>query len=188
MSTAIRVVYAVAIGVFVVLTVGFGAVTFAPGPERPEFPTGPRVVGVALPPDRDPSSTTDEERAAAEKQRAEDEEAKKAYDTAYESYRQERADHLRRVLVAVMLVAAALLVAGVTVGAAVDVLRIGMMIGGLFTALWGLAYAAEDAGSGTMFVVALVVLLVLGSLSSPALRHRLRRALRLGPADDLLSG
>ncbi len=187
MSTAIRVVYAVAIGVFVVLTVGFGAVTFAPGPERPEYPSDARAVAVAVPPDRAPSSQTEEERAAAEQQRAEDEEARKAYDAAYESYRQERGDHLRRVLIAVMVIVAALLVAGVTVGAAVDVLRIGMMLGGLFTALWGLAYAAEDAGSGTMFVVALAVLLVLSSLSSPALRDRFRRALRLGHADDLLS-
>ena len=136
---------------------------------------------MAVPADGAQTSQTDEELAAAE-------EARKAYDDAYEAYRQERADHVRRVLVAVMVIAAALLVAGVTAGAAVDVLRIGLMLGGLFTALWGLAYAAGDAGSGTMFVVALVVLLVLGSLSHPALRNRFRRALRLGHADDLLSG
>ena len=52
----------------------------------------------------------------------------------------------------------------------------------------GLAYAGPDAGSGMIFVAAPVVLLVLGSLNHPALRDRLRRALRLGEADDLLSG
>ena len=39
--------------------------------------------------------------------------------------------------------------------------------------------------SGTMFVAALVVLLVLASLSHPALRDRFRRALRPGQPDDL---
>ena len=41
MQTASGVIYALAIGVFVVLTVGFGSVTFYPAPS---FDTGPRPV------------------------------------------------------------------------------------------------------------------------------------------------
>lgn len=95
-------------------------------------------------------------------------------------------------LAGVTVAGALLIVAGLTAAAVLDVLRIGLMFGGLLTVLWGLAYgAAGSAGSGTMFVAALAVLAVLAvlaALSHPALRQRFRGALRLGGPDDLLAG
>ena len=92
-------------------------------------------------------------------------------------------------LAGVTVAGALLIVAGLTAAAVLDVLRIGLMFGGLLTVLWGLAYGvAGSAGSGTMFVAALAVLAVLAALSHPALRQRFRGALRLGGPDDLLAG
>jgi hypothetical protein len=38
MANAIRAIYALAIGIFVVMTVAFGVVSFYQQPERPEYP------------------------------------------------------------------------------------------------------------------------------------------------------
>ena len=82
MATAIRIVYALAIGVFVVLTVGFGTVTFFPDPEQPEFPAElralrPRPAGEerAVEPARPPAGGDERPAASA---------ARLAYDDAYQ--------------------------------------------------------------------------------------------------------
>ena len=188
MPTAIRIIYALAVGVFVVLTVAFGTLTFAPGPERPEFPeklrfAEPRPVPLPeerpLTPAQAPPPAEEDAAATA---------AREQYEDDSEQYREDRRTHRRRVLAAAAVLGGALVVAGIAVAGAIDVMRVGLMLGGLFTVLWAFAYAGGDAGSGTMFVAALAVLIVLGGLSHPALRGRLRGALRLGGADDLLSG
>ena len=186
MPTAIRIIYSVAVGVFVVLTVAFGTLTFAPGPERPEFPAELRFAEPRPLPEERPLTPAqarppaDEDAAATA--------ARQAYDDDIEQYREDRRTHRRRVLAAAAVLGGVLVVAGIAVAGAIDVMRIGLMLGGLFTVLWAFAYAGGDAGSGTMFVAALAVLTVLAGLSHPALRGRLRGALRLGASDDLLSG
>ncbi|HJM88503.1 MAG TPA: hypothetical protein QF624_02610 [Dehalococcoidia bacterium] len=174
MPTAIRVIYALAIGVFVVLTVGFGGVTFFPGPESPDFDTGPR-----------PVATVDDKGVRTLPTEAELE-AQRERDDAYDEWRDERDAHHRRMLAGVVVAGGLLILAGVAATALVDVLRIGFMLGGLFTVLWGLAAFSDGVGSGARFAVALLTLAVLASLAQPGIRKRVRNALRISDSDDLL--
>ncbi len=178
MPTAIRVIYALAIGVFVALTVGFGGVTFFPGPESPDFDTGPRPVATV----DDKGVRTLPTEAELEAQRERDEE----YRVAYDEWRDERDAHHRRMLAGVVVAGGLLILAGVAATALVDVLRIGFMLGGLFTVLWGLAAFSDGVGSGARFVAALLTLAVLASLAQPGIRKRVRNALRISDSDDLL--
>lgn len=184
MNTTIRVVYAVAIGIFVTLTVGFGTVTFFGGPEAPDFPREARSPLPVKPAEGAPQANA----TPTPVEIRESEQARVDYDDAYEQYRDDRAVHRRRVLAGVVVLGGTLLVVGVAVAGLVDVLRVGLMLGGLLTVIWGLIYAASDAGSGTLFVAALGVLVVLAAFSQPGVRARFRRVLRLDGADELLSG
>jgi hypothetical protein len=176
MQTASGVIYALAIGVFVVLTVGFGSVTFYPAPS---FDTGPR-----------PVSTIDEQgvrtpltEAGLE---AQIEEESRAYDEWYDESSDERGAHNRRMLAGFVVTGGLLILAGVATTSLVDVLRIGFMLGGLFTVLWGLAAFSDEVGSGARFAATLLTLAVLASLAQPGIRKRVRNTLRLSDSDDLL--
>jgi hypothetical protein len=106
----------------------------------------------------------------------------------YEVYEDEKATYSRNALALVTLIGLVFVIGGITAASAPDTLRIGLMGGGLASLLWGLGYAASDASSVTMFIAALLALLVLGAFSHPALRARLRSTLRLGETDELLRG
>ena len=186
MATAIRVLYAVAVGVFVALVVAFGSLTFFPDADQPDFPrTQPPRIAVptatAVPVDGAPSAPTP---TAEELEYAQ---AIADYDTAYERWSDARDAHRRRVLAGVTLAGAAFIVASIAVAGALDVLRVGLMLGGVLTVLWGLAYAAGSAGSGAAFVAAVAVLAALVALGHTPTRRRLRLALRLGEGDDMLA-
>ena len=184
MANAIRVVYALAIGIFVVMTVAFGLVSFYQQPDRPEFPR----VAIARPFAQPGAELTEAEKKQVVEFDAAQEAARVEYDAAYEVYRDELATYSRNALALVTLIGLVFIIGGLTAAGALDTLRIGLMLGGLGSLLWGLGYAASDAGSVTMFIAALLALLVLGAFSHPELRARLRRAMRLGETDELLGG
>lgn len=184
MATAIRVIYSLAIGIFVVMTVAFGVVSFYEQPDRPDFP---RVTAVARPVGPEASMTAEEKQQLVEFEAAQ-EAARVEYDAAYEIYEDEMATYSRNALALVTAIGLVFIVGGMTAARALDTLRIGLMIGGLVSLLWGLTYAASNAGSVTMFIAALLALLVLGAFSHPGLRTRLGRTLRLGETDELLGG
>ncbi len=180
MATAIRVVYALAIGIFVVMTVAFGIVSFYEQPERPEFPR----LTVARPLVTQGAEPSEVEKRQIEESEAEQEAARVEYDAANAIYEDEMAIYSRNALALVTLIGLVFIVGGMTAARALDTLRIGLMVGGLVSLLWGLGYAASDAGSVTMFIAALLALIVLGAFSHPALRARLARTLRLGDTDE----
>lgn len=184
MATAIRVIYALAIAVFVVMTVGFGIVSFYEQPDRPDFP---QRIAVARPVGPEASFTEEEKQQLIEYE-AEQEANRVEYDAALEIYQDELAIYNRNVAALVTAIGLVFIVGGMTAARALDTLRIGLMIGGLVSLLWGLTYAASNAGSVTMFIAALLALLVLGGFSHPGLRARLGRTLRLGETDELLGG
>lgn len=165
MQDAARWLYALAVGLFVVMTVGFGVVTFFPDPKAPQqFIPKPAV----------PASAPGAAPAPALPPPADEQEA---FQRTYEQYQQDRSEHRRVALAIITIIAVGFVVGGVLATRALDVLGIGLMLGGLFTMLWGLVYAAADAGSGTMFGAALVALLVMIGLGVPAIRQRLQHAL-----------
>ena len=171
MPTAIRVIYALAIGVFVALTVGFGAVTFFPGPESPSFDHSPRPVPAVIGDDGKPTPLTEAERQGQQE---------------FDEWRDDREVHHRRMLAGVVVGGGLLILAGVAATGLVDVLRIGFMLGGLCTVLWGLAAFSDGVGSGARFTAALLTLSVLAALAQPGIRRRVRGALRISDSDDLL--
>jgi hypothetical protein len=167
-TAAVRWLYAIALGAFVAMTVGFGLVTFFPEPHAPQYPgpIAPRSVPVGGTPT--PAQTAADERAQQDYQRD------------YTRWEQDRRTHHRIVLAAVTVIALACLVAGVLLAPATDVIAIGLMLGGLISLVWGLGYASSGAGSGAVFGVALVALVVLLAVGTPRVRARLRRALPAG--------
>ncbi len=168
MQTAVRFLYATAIALFLALTIGFGTLTFYPGPDRPEYPLSAEI--------RKPDGTPTPQETAAMRQYEED--SRRFQD-------QERVHHRNVLLVVTGLAALALLV-GVIASSALDVLRVGFMLGALFSVFWALTYGASAAGQGAIFVAALLVLVLLAALSVDRVRAWLARSLRLGAGDDLL--
>ena len=174
MQAAARTLYVLALALLVVMTVGFGQVTFYPGPEQPKnvrfAPVPALPEGAKQPPSAD-----------AEQQRAQQQQ----FEQQQEQYQQLRRAHARNALAIVTAVGVLVLIAGLTASAAADVLRVGLMLGGIFSVAWGLIASAGDAGSGTMFAVALLAMIVLGAFSLPASRRVLQRAFRISGADLL---
>lgn len=171
MRSFVRFLYAVAIALFLALTVGFGTLTFYPGPDRPEYPA---TVEMKFAPA--PNATPTPEYV----------EAMRRYEAADQQFQADEEVHHRNVLLAVTGIAALALLAGIAATAALDVLRAGVMLGALFSVLWGLTYGAGAAGRGVIFVAALLVLLLLGAASLEQVRGWLGRTLRLGSGEDLL--
>jgi hypothetical protein len=165
MTAAVRWLYAIALGLFVVMTVAFGLVTFFPDPVSPEYPgaVAPRAVPVAGTPTAG--------------QIAEQNRAQQDYRDTYAAWEHDRRNHRRVVLAIVTVIALGCLVGGVLLARAVDVIAIGLMLGGLFSLVWGLGYTASDAGSGVMFGVALLALFVMLAVGTPPVRRRLRHAI-----------
>ena len=171
MRPAVRFLYAVAIALFLALAIGFGTLTFYPGPARPEYPTEAKFARAP-----EPAATPDPQQI----------EAQRKYDEDYRAFQEDEEVHHRNVLLVVTGIAAVALLAGIAATAALDVLRAGVMLGALFSVLWSLIYGVNAAGKGAIFVAALVVLVLLGAVSTERVRGWLGRTLRLGAGDDLL--
>jgi hypothetical protein len=169
MQTAVRFLYATAIALFLALTIGFGTLTFYPGPDRPDYP-------MAAEPRMKPDGTPTPQETEAMRQ----------YEEDSRRFQDEERVHHRNVLLVVTGLAALALLVGVVASSALDVLRVGFMLGALFSVFWALTYGASAAGQGAIFVAALLVLVLLAALSVDKVRAWLARSLRLGSGDDLL--
>ena len=172
MQTVARTLYLLALALLTVMTVGFGTVTFYPGPTMPEHPQSPRIVRPA------PGTPT-----AAEVQAQNEAQAK--YDAEFKLYREANRQHARAELAVVTAIGVAILIGGLVASAGPDVLRVGLMLGGIFTVVWGLAKNASEAGSGVMFGVAALGLIALGLFSLATPRDVIARTFRLGGSDLL---
>jgi hypothetical protein len=166
MQSAVRFLYAIAVATFLVLAIAFGILTFYPSPEPPQYPEA-----IASPVSKPAPPSADEQQA---------------YQRQYAAYEDDRAAHHRNVLLIATLLAAVAIVAGIAAAGALDVLRVGLMLGGLFTVVWALIYAGGEASTGVLFVAALLVLGILVALSQTRARAWLGRTFRLGEGDDLL--
>lgn len=173
MQTAARTLYVVALALLIVMTIGFGQVTFYPGPDAP---TDTMMASRIAPDGTKAAPTVD-----AETQRKQQEE----YDRVWEQYRQAQRHHARNALAIATTLGVLVLIGGVVASASPEVLRVGMMLGGIFTVAWGLISTAENAGSGTMFAVALLAMIALALFGLPGPRRILQRTFRLSGADLL---
>lgn len=172
MQTTARILYILALALLTVMTVGFGVVTFYPGPTMPEYPiTAPKISA--------PSATP----TAAEQQAEID--TQNRYQADQKAYTVANKAHARIELSIVTGIGVLILLAGLVAAAAPDVLRVGLMLGGIFTVVWGLIANANAAGSGVMFAVAALAMVILGAFSLGAPRRMLGRVFGGGGADLL---
>ena len=178
MRASIRLLYAIAIAAFLVMAVGFGTLTFYPGPDQPEYPIElqyPKAVpaaAVGVAPTPDPKM----------------EEAQRRYDADQKAYQQAERVHGGNVMLVAAAAALVAIALGLAASSLLDVLRVGAMLGGLLTAVWGVIYAAtvNAADRRTIFIATLFGLILLAILSTERARLWLGRTLRLGAGDDLL--
>ena len=142
----LRLVYTFFLGVMLALFVGLGIQTFYPPPERPEYP-----ISLEL---KAPAEATPEE----QQQQREFEQEIREYEKAYEGYN--RTVSILATSSAVILLGLSLLLERKSL-----VLTNGVMLGGLFTLLYGLGRGLASRDTSTTFVtvaVSLVVVLFLG--------------------------
>ena len=151
-----RIVFTFFVGAILALFIGFGIHTFYPPPEPPDTSL---VELKASPSDAELKS------AAA---------ARKAYDTAYQSYS-------RNVSIASMGGAVLLLALSLGLERRNKVMANGILLGGLFTLVYGVARGFVSRDTTTLFItltVALALVMILG----------FRRFRRTGGAQPALAG
>ncbi len=140
MRGAIRLLYAMAIAAFLVMTVGFGTLTFYPGPERPEYP---ETLRFERPMPASPSAVATPDPAS--------EAAQRQFDAAQKAFEQAERKHAGSVMLIAAGVALIAIALGLAASALLDVLRAGVMLGGLLTAIWGLIYASTANAADRQF-------------------------------------
>ena len=170
MAIAAHLAYALAIAVFFGLSVGFGAVGLFPDPIPPPIPPSFGIV-------RDEPPTPEEQRQAIEEQQA-----------FFEKRHEVLQDHRRNQLIGITLLCAIAIIAGVTVSVLPPALRLGSILGGLGTVIWGVIHSRDFVSDGAVFELVLVIFLLLASLSVPTIRRRLRSLIRLSEPAPLLRG
>jgi len=162
-----RAVYAVAIGVLLVMLVIFGVEAFYPAPPRPtplRFPAGlvlepatddPEQSCVVLYPGLDDGASDEWQQAWDEQQRE--------WSRLYEEYRQQLALHHRNMFLVVLPLGALLAVGGTFVRRRLDTLGAGLILGGMGTMIYAIVPSSLDSVlrfSG--IAVALAVLIFVG--------------------------
>jgi lipopolysaccharide export LptBFGC system permease protein LptF len=156
MTTLIKLAYAGAIMVFLVLAVAFGTRVVYQPPHAPEFPRA-SVVPRPTDPDGTPRQPTQEELDRWE-------EAQRRYQEAFKAYEDERAFYRRNVFLIAAVAGLIAVAAGVSLDARLDAMRLGLVLGGVGTLIYAIAQAAGDLGRmgpAALFVVALVGLALL---------------------------
>ena len=90
---------------------------------------------------------------------AEYEEEQRRYQEEYERYSKRRAEYRRNVFVVVAGLGIAAVAGGLAIPGRLDAIRLGLVLGGLGTVLYGVIQAGEDldeAGPALIFIVAAV--------------------------------
>lgn len=169
----IRGVFAVAVGVLIVLLVIFGVEAFYPAPPRPSpqwpsgrvldvAPDGPEQPCVVLYPGLDDEAWEEWQQAFDEWQQ-EWNERQQDWDRIYEEYLRELSLYYRHVFLVVLPLGALLAVGGTFVRRRLDTLGAGLILGGMGTMIYAIVPSALDSlyrfiGIG----VALAVLIFVG--------------------------
>ncbi len=149
MTILIKLFYAVAISCLLILFVAFGVRTVYNAPQEPEYPQSP--IGVRV-----PSPVTSGEVSA---EVAKYEEEQRRYQEEYERYSDRRADYRRNVFVVVAALGIIAVASGLAIPGRLDAIRLGLVLGGLGTILYGVVQAGEDldeAGPALILVVAAI--------------------------------
>lgn len=155
MTTLIKLAYAGAIMVLLVLAVAFGTRVVYEPPDAPQFPQGPifRPIG----PDG-------QQRQPTQAELDEWERVQQEYQERYREYEEDRAVYRRNVFLIAAVAGLVAVAVGISLEPRLDAMRLGLTLGGVGTLLYGVAQAAEDLGRigpAVLFFVALVGLALL---------------------------
>ncbi len=179
--TFVRVVYAVAIGVLLVMLVIVGIEAFYPAPSRPIPSVSPPVIlepppGFVLEPDTDDpeqpcfvlypgfdDQASDEWQQALDEWQQEWNERQQEWAKIYEEYQRELALHERSMFLVVLPLGALLAVGGTFVRRRLDTLGAGLILGGMGTMIYAIVpFALDSVLRFTGIAVALAVLIFVG--------------------------
>lgn len=150
MIVLIKLFYALAIACLLVLVVAFGVRTAYGPPSAPEYPQPPASIRAIPSPSTSPETQAELTRYDEEQRR---------YQAEYERYSERRADYRRNVFVIVAAFGIAAVAAGLSLPTRLDAVRLGLVLGGLATILYGVIQAGGDldeAGPALVFVVAAI--------------------------------
>jgi len=139
MKTLTELIYAAAVGVAVALFVGFGIWALHPSPQYPEYPSSNYNYSEGAP--------------STEYQKEQDD-----YDKQFKNYENDRKSYAKEVAVIALVAAAVFYAVGLLFVRPNEVLREGLMFGGVFTSVYAIARATESEHRVTVFVAASFVL------------------------------
>jgi hypothetical protein len=151
MTTLIKLGYAGAVMVLLILVVAFGTRVIYEPPEAPQYPRGPFYFGPIAPDGSVRQPTPDEIARFEEEQRQ--------YQEAYEEFRDRQAVYRRNVFLIAAAVGLLAVAGGISLHPRLDAMRLGLVLGGLGTLIYGVAQAGGDLGRigpAAIFIVALV--------------------------------
>ncbi len=161
---ALQAIFAVFLGLMIAVVVGVGVYTFYPMPatdlEQQVDQLYEEEFDLECPGDDCEQALTAQERAQLKEVRAEI----RALDTQIE---EQRSTWFQRTSIILVVVATALMATSLLLGESVAVMSNGILLGGLFTMVYGVGWGLASGSSVTRFlvlVVALAISLVLGYL------------------------
>ena len=152
MTVLIKLIYAGAIAALLVLLIAFGIRTFYVGPEAPEFPKF--APGAFRPVAPVPAG---QEQPPPTPEQLEYERAQRDYQVTYERYLDERAGYHSRVFIIAAVLGIVAVAGGLFLRPELDVIRLGLVAGGLGTIIYAVVQAGGDldqAGAAVVFLVA----------------------------------
>ncbi len=155
-NKTLQLVYTFFVGILIALFIGVGISTFYAEPASPKYPVEINSYGKEL--------------------TAEQEEKLRALDTEREAYNERMKPYNRNVSVIVLIAAVMLLVASILLEKKIQLLSDGIMLGGLFSLIYGIGRGFASQNTRYVFVVislGLATVLYLGYhrfVSKPAKR------------------
>lgn len=155
MMNAIKVIYVLILGAFLIMFVAFGVLAFYEPPERPDYPSPPRRVTTPEVPPED-----SEEYQEWQEER---EEWKKKQEEMQEAYYNARKHHRRNVFFIAYPYGLLLIVLGLVLRPRLEILRPGLLLGGVGAIIYAIAQSPlSDELRFAGVAVAIVVFIFAG--------------------------
>ncbi len=159
----LKSLYALFLGLLLAVFIGVGIATFYPEPKAPEYPT---VLSRSTP--SAPDKQFDEESRAAQEK----------FDADQKAFQKLESHYNRNVSTVVIAFAILLLAISLIFEARIAVIADGLLLGGIFTLLYGIIRGFMSDQMTVRFIVTtvgLIVALVLGYLKFARTEHRSKR-------------
>lgn len=135
---SLRIIYSLFIGLLWATLIGVGIAAFYPGPKAPEYPAELSVARETPAPGGDGAALI---------------EAQRSYDVEQKLYRRASERYSHDVSIAALVAAIASLVVSLTLFRRISLIADGLLLGGLFTLIYGIFRAFGDGDQVFRFIV-----------------------------------